>query len=494
MTITCPRCKALHEVTSHRMQAPVKCTCGEEFFFEPPARRRVPTKRKLVQCSRCNRIYDPREVKDGKKVCLTCGNIITVKEIEPPEQENRKGDRQVTYARTEMRALLEMCSLMNSSFDRDKILSEIMKITNDILQSEGSSIILLDEEKGEMIFHISAGSKSEELKKIRLKIGEGIAGQVFRTKRSLIVNNVRKDPNFYAEVDNAIKFHTRNLLCVPLLHGESIIGVLEAVNKKERSLFDDYDQKIAEAIASQAALAIEKARLIEESMKSERLIAVGQAVSNLSFCIKNILTNLEGWASNMDTAFQEGDSYQQVKSWSMMRKSISRISDLVSDMVLFSSQKPQELTLVNVNDIIHEIADLLQEKAQSLKVTLSTSCDQAIPPSLFFEKNLYRAILNLSLNALEACGTENGSVSIHSSMNEQDNSIFIEVIDNGSGIAQESLDRIFSVFYTTKGFEHSGLGLTTARKILEEHGGGIVAESHPGRGSRFLMKLPLRIE
>ncbi len=494
MTISCPRCKASHELSGQRLQAPVKCACGEEFLFEPPARRRVPTKRKLVQCSRCNRIYDPREVKDGKKVCLTCGNIITVKESEPVEQEGRKGDRQVTYARTEMRALLKMCTLMSSSFDRDTILSEIMKITNDILQSEGSSIILLDEEKGEMIFHISAGSKSEELKRIRLKIGEGIAGQVFRTKMSLIVNNVRKDPNFYAEVDNAIKFHTRNLLCVPLLIGERIIGVLEAVNKKERSLFDDYDLKIAEAIASQAALAIEKARLIEESITSERLIAVGQTVSNLSFCIKNILTNLEGWASNMDTALNEGDTHHQTKSWTMMRKSISRISELVSDMVLYSSQKSQELNFMNINDIINEIADLLQEKAQSLQVTLRTTCDQSIPPSLFYEKNLYRAILNLSLNAIEACGNENGLVTIHSSMNEHDNSVFIEIVDNGSGIPPENLDRIFTVFYTTKGFEHSGLGLTIARKILEEHGCGIVVESQPGRGSRFLIKLPLRVE
>jgi two-component system, NtrC family, sensor kinase len=494
MTITCPRCKALHEISGHTPLAPITCSCGEEFLFEPPARRRVPSRRKLIQCSRCNRIYDPREMKDGKKVCLTCGNIITVKETEPLEHEGRKGDRQVTYARTEMRALLEMCTLMSSSFDRDTILSEIMKITNDILQSEGSSIILLDVERGEMIFHSTAGSKSEQLKKRHLKIGEGIAGHVFRTKTSLIVNNVRKDPNFCAEVDNTIKFHTRNLLCVPLLVGDHIIGVLEAVNKKERSLFDDYDLKIAEALASQAALAIEKARLIQESILSERLVAIGQTVSNLSFCIKNILTNLEGWASNMDNAIEEKDRENQAKSWTMVRKSISRISDLVSDMVLYSSQKPKELGFVMVNDIIDEIVDLLRENAQSRQVSLTTDCEPSIPPSLLHDKNLYRAVLNLTINALEACEPQKGSVEIHSSMNPQDNSIFIEIIDNGQGIMPENLERIFTVFYTTRGFEHSGLGLTIAKKILEEQGGGIAVESHPGKGTRFLIKLPIREE
>ena len=495
MNVICPGCKKEHIIEkSDDSPAIISCSCGEQISAEPTHhRRRVPSKRRLIQCSRCSRIYDPRELQDGKKICLTCGNLI-IKDGGKSAVSRQKEERQESYYRSEVRALLEMCKIMSSSYERDIILSEIMKITTDILSAEGSSIILLDEEHDEMIFHVTAGEKSEELKKIRLKIGEGVAGHVFTIKTPIIVNSPQKDPHFCSKVDDLIKFFTRNLLCVPIFVGDRIIGVLEAVNKRDNGVFDEYDLKISEAIASQAGLAIEKARFIQENIKSERLVAIGQTISHLSYCIKNILTNLEGWAYNVDRAVKEKDYDNLTRGWDMVNMSITRISDLVRDMLLFSTETQQTLYPTNLNGMIEEIVNLLNEKAEKENVKIITNLDRSIKTVPLNAKDIYRCIHNIITNAIEACTPGKGDVEIHSTMNPNDRTIFVEVADNGQGIPPENLDSIFNVFFTTRGINHSGLGLSIARKIIEEHGGGIAVESQKEKGTRILLKIPVREE
>jgi signal transduction histidine kinase len=497
MNVNCPQCNRTIEAPDIEGRGTVTCECGAEITYGQCGRtstRRTPSRRKLIQCSRCNRIYDPREIQDGKKICFSCGNLITLKDAEKYTTGKQTGDRQVAYARTEMRALLELCRLMSSSYERDTILTEIMRITTDILMAEGSSIILLDEDKDEMIFHIATGSRSEELKRIRLKVGEGIAGHVFRTKTPLIVNNVKKDAHFSSKVDTTVKFVTENILCVPITVGDRIIGVLEAVNKKNRGIFDDYDLKISEAIASHAGLAIEKAKFISESMRSERLIAIGQTIGNLSFCIKNILTNLEGWAYNMDMALQDRNFDDLDKGWDKIKKNIMRISDLVRDMLLFSSEQEKEYYPTDLNAIIEEIVELLKEKAREKNIRIRTSLDRSMKSVYLTSKNMYRCIVNLVTNALEAVKADEGLIEIHSTRGEHEDLVFIEIVDNGPGIPPDIIEKIFNPFFTTRGFEHSGLGLPIAKKIIEEQGGGLVLESQLGSGTRLLLKIPIAAE
>ncbi len=492
MIIVCPRCKASHDIPDGNRSVTLKCSCDEELLIEPRTQsRRVPQKRKMIQCSRCNRIYDPREIQSGKKICHTCGNVIIVKEVDKTAVTRAKGDKQVIYARTEMRALIEMCRLLSSSFQRDTILSEIMRITNDLLCVEGSSIILIDEEKGDMIFHIATGTKSEELKKVRLTFGEGVAGHVLRSRTPLIVNNVKNDSHFSNRVDNKIKFVTRNLLCVPISLGDRIIGVLEAVNKLDRGGFDEFDLRISEAIASQAGLAIEKTRLIQEKINSERLIAIGQTISNLSYCVKNILTTLEGWAYNMDQALKEQDHQNEMVVWAMIRKSISRIGDLINDLLLYSTERDRERQPADINALIEETVEFSRERIEEKQIAVTTKLDRTLRPVSVNSRDFFRCLFGLLANAIEACKTEGGAIEISSKANRDLRYLFLEVHDNGSGIPQDNMDKIFTVFFTTKGMEHSGLGLTIARKIVEEHGGGIVIDSSLGRGTRLIIKLPL---
>ncbi|MDQ7824600.1 MAG: GAF domain-containing sensor histidine kinase [Candidatus Eremiobacteraeota bacterium] len=487
MRAPCPRCKTIHDVPDGQESLTIHCGCGEEFFLTAPPRKRASARRKPVQCSRCNRIYDPRELVEGKKICLTCGTLIVLKERQDMAKE--RGERQIAYARTEMRALIEMCTLMNTSFDHDRVLGEIMRISTDILYAEGSSLILLDEDKDSMIFYVTTGDRSEELKKVTLQKGEGIAGHVLATRKPLIVNNTRQDPRFCDKVDSTVKFTTRNLLCVPLFAGKRITGVLEVVNKLNNEFFDEYDLKIAEAIAGQAGLAIEKSRFIEESIKSERLVAVGQTISNISFCIKHILTSLEGWSSMLDMAIQEKDHENIGRSFSQVRTNISRISNLVMDMLFYTGAQEKNLVPADLQAIMSEVQEVLREEAAAKGVKITASLDGQPGLCYVTPQDIYRCFFNLVTNAIEACPPAGGSVEIAITFKPESGLVFVEISDNGEGIPPENLEKIFSVFFTTRGYGHSGLGLAISRKIAEDHGGGIVVESQRGRGARFLIRI-----
>ena len=106
-------------------------------------------------------------------------------------------------------------------------------------------------------------------------------------------------------------------------------------------------------------------------------------------------------------------------------------------------------------------------------------------------KGIYRCILNLVSNAIDACDKTQGLVTITSAVDETDKRLRISVADNGCGISEEDLENVFKVFFSTKGSKGTGLGLGVTQKIIAEHGGDIKAESELEVGTRFIMGLPL---
>lgn len=165
--------------------------------------------------------------------------------------------------------LLDANRALTSTLDLDRLLKVIMGQAKRVVNAEASSLMLLDEATKELFFDVTLGGKGEKLRQIRLKIGEGIAGWVAREGKPLMVTDARKDPRFFVKADDVTKFKTKSILCVPLTIKERIIGVMEAINQVGRGYFVDEDREIFEAFASQAAIAIENARLFQ-NLKREK--------------------------------------------------------------------------------------------------------------------------------------------------------------------------------------------------------------------------------
>jgi HD-GYP domain-containing protein (c-di-GMP phosphodiesterase class II) len=159
----------------------------------------------------------------------------------------------------ELSTLIGISALINSSLNLKKILIDVMESATVLLNSEASSIFLIDEEKQELYFEVATGEVKEQVKEIRIPIGEGVAGYVARENKSVIVNDVEKDEKFYKKVDETTKFKTKSIIAVPLKIKEKVIGVVEVLNKIDEGGFTKTDLELLEALAHQSAVAIDNA-------------------------------------------------------------------------------------------------------------------------------------------------------------------------------------------------------------------------------------------
>jgi len=160
--------------------------------------------------------------------------------------------------------LSQLGQVLNSTLDQREVRRRAMEAAIQLMKAEVGSLLLFDEEKDLLYFEVVLGDREEEIKLLNLNAGEGIAGWVAQEGKPLIVNHPEKDPRFFRGVDERTEFKTRNLICVPVKIKGKVIGVLEAINKKEGEDFDREDLSLLTSLADQVAIALDNSRLYRE--------------------------------------------------------------------------------------------------------------------------------------------------------------------------------------------------------------------------------------
>lgn len=160
-------------------------------------------------------------------------------------------------------ALLGVATLLNSSLDHDEVIRRAIAATTKVVDSEVASLLLLDEETGELYFDVATGDTGEAIKHVRLKKGIGIAGQIAESGKELIVPDAQSDPRFFKELDKKSGLITRDILGVPVKTKSRTVGVIEAINKKTGHFSAD-DLETLKTLSSFIAVAIENSRLYME--------------------------------------------------------------------------------------------------------------------------------------------------------------------------------------------------------------------------------------
>jgi len=172
--------------------------------------------------------------------------------------------------------LAEVGTLLNSTMDQAIIKRRAMEAITRLMNAEVGSLLLVDNESKELYFEVALGEKGDKVKEIRLKMGEGIAGWVAENGEPLLIQDVRKDLRFYKSADEKTDFITRDMICVPVRVKEKIIGVLQAINRKE-GVFGNEDIRLFQLFSDQVAIALDNARLYEEIR--EAFFATAQALA-----------------------------------------------------------------------------------------------------------------------------------------------------------------------------------------------------------------------
>src|SRR5260221_11746212 len=157
----------------------------------------------------------------------------------------------------ELAVLNEIGKALTSSLDIGEVMHVILAKVSELLKPRNWSLLLKDQATGELSFHAAVGAGSDQLLGLRIKPGEGIAGWVAAHNLPLLVKDVHKDARFAARFDEASRFHTSSILCVPLAFKGRMLGVIELVNGEGDGAFEEEDLKILNTVSEFSAIAIE---------------------------------------------------------------------------------------------------------------------------------------------------------------------------------------------------------------------------------------------
>ncbi len=198
-----------------------------------------------------NQIYTPEQLNLLQAISdQAAGAIIKARLLQETEQRARQ-----------LATLNEITRQLSSSLEVEDVLQNMLQNSIDILNCEAGSLLLADDQTDELIFRVTAGPVANDLVGQRLAPGSGFVGKAFRDREAIIVNNVQSSMDWYSGTDQKTGFSTQAVLVIPLQVKDKVIGVIEVINKKDGLPFTMDDQDLLGAFASQAAVAIENARL-----------------------------------------------------------------------------------------------------------------------------------------------------------------------------------------------------------------------------------------
>lgn len=289
--------------------------------------------------------------------------------------------------------------------------------------------------------------------------------------------------------------------------------------------------RLMAAIAHQAALAVEDTRYYKGMIQGERLAAVGQTVTTLSHHIKNILQGISGGSHLIQIGLDRHNEEMIRKGWDIVEKNQSRISNLILDMLTFSKEREPAYELRSIQIVLQDIVELLHARAGEQNIDVRLEIKSAVPKFFFDMEQIHRAITNIILNGIDAVSTklenendhgnapENGNHPKHPSregvlsqrlfvdpalrnrgfiriglgIDQQPAMVEIDIDDNGPGIPKSQRAALFRPFHSKKKGRGTGLGLSVALKIVEEHGGTIRIEDSDLGGACFKIALPFKL-
>jgi signal transduction histidine kinase len=395
--------------------------------------------------------------------------------------------------------LLEVVRGLTTAPDLETFLQTIISEATELTNSELASILEYDETAEELRFLAMQWFERDLLRPMGVPLEGSAAGWVYRRGQPLIIQDVRKDQRHFNLVDRMTNHQTQSLVAVPLMVRGEVVGVLEALNKKDDAHYTEEDLTILETLGALAAQAMQNVDLMRKVRASrvqlaelERLKADFIAIT--SHELRTPLGLILGHATFL-RELAGGQYEEQLDAIIRNATKLKEIVENLSDVENFQNGSARiKGSRASMTKIAEDVISLFKDEAEQKNITLKL--EPASQPYYLHadQVKITIALSNLVKNAIQY--TESGG-NVNVKVEEDSGYIKVTVTDNGIGIPPRELPRIFERFYQvethlTRRYGGMGLGLSVAKAMIELHGGRIWAESE-GKGSRFTFLLPMNV-
>ncbi len=383
--------------------------------------------------------------------------------------------------------LMEISRQLNSTLDLGALLRRILDAARELTDTEEASILLVDPTTGELRFEAASNLSRAEMEAIPVPMQGSLAGWVATHGQPVLVRDARSDARWFPRVDRTTRFVTRNLLAVPMQVHSRTIGVLEAINKRGDQPWTDDDREVLTALADQAAIAVQNARLFQQN----------DFIADMVHELRTPLAALKAGAALLARPNVSENVRQEIVH--ALQVEVDRLTELTTDFLdlarLESGRMRLEPTSFDLRELLTECLGVVAPVAAQQRISLSLR--PGTGTAYADRDRIKQVLLNLLTNAIKY-NVQGGTVTVALDVRRapeggDEEQYVISVSDTGPGIPADEAPYIFEKFYrasTASQTSGTGLGLTIARRIVEAHGGEMWFESTPGAGTTFYFTLP----
>jgi signal transduction histidine kinase len=415
--------------------------------------------------------------------------------------------REPGLPRQHLERLLEISRTLSASLDLEPFLHSLISAAAELTGCELASILELDEGGDQLHYLALPWFHRDALKTVRVPLQASVAGWVFQNGKPAVVPDVSVEPRRFKSVDQVAGFVTRSLmvpagyrdyLAVPIIYHGETLGVLEVVNKTEHTHYTEEDLIILETLASQAAIAIQNACLVNKVQHSiDQMTQLDRMKSDFIAIASHELRTPLGLVLGHATFLREVIQPEYRQQMDIIVRNAMRLKEIIDDIANMETVQRGVASVrarsISIKRVVEEVMESFQQEAQEKRLTLRSDTG---PEDLLVEGDSSKISIALSNMVKNAITFTNPGGHIFIIAESIPGYVKVSVIDDGIGIPPKNLPHIFEHFYQveshlTRKHGGMGLGLSVSKVMVEMHGGRIWAESVEGKSSNFTFLLPI---
>jgi signal transduction histidine kinase len=399
--------------------------------------------------------------------------------------------------------LVQFSKSLVSILELKSLTKEIVQTLARVMNIKTASVYVLDKEQGIYSLAASYGFSSRDRLVSAIKMDCELPKSLMGTDTALVREEIE-----YDKVDDE---HLKLLgtlqaleaeVCIPLISKERLVGFCNLGRRANQGMYSTEELSLLKTLAQHAAIAIDNALLYEDLRRSQmlmrrtdRLRSLETMAGGFAHEIRNPLTSIKTFVQLAPHRRDDAEFMEQFSQ--VVCEDVERIERLVHEILDYARYMTPKLTQESLNDVVASCLYFIEVKASSKSISIQKDLAADLSYVKLDRQQIKQVLLNLFMNAMEAMGDQGGRLTVRTrKLVKQANEpwVQIEVEDSGPGISPRDLEHIFDPFYTTKHEsgerEGTGLGLTIAHQIIQEHGGYIDVSSELGHGTTFMVNLP----